>query len=116
MSKNKEIGVLGEKIAANYLAAKNHRLLCSNYRSGRNEIDIISEYNNTLVFVEVKTRKGSSFGHPELAVDEAKIARIQACAEDYIFEKNWEGKIRFDIISIKLDGDEHEIFHVEDAF
>ncbi|HID55979.1 TPA: YraN family protein, partial [Candidatus Poribacteria bacterium] len=60
----KEIGLLGEEIAADFLRRKGYRLLERNIRIGRGEIDLVALDGETLVFVEVKTRKGLRYGHP----------------------------------------------------
>jgi putative endonuclease len=65
--------------------------------------------------VEVKTRKSSSIGEPESFVDVKKAAKIVEGAEQYLHEINWQGNIRFDIISVK-PGSQPEVIHFEDAF
>jgi len=115
LGKNKEIGNKGESIAVEYLIKNGFRILNTNYRHGRFEIDIIGSKDDILVFFEVKTRKNDIFGLPEEAVDDKKISRILDCANDYILEKQWLKRIRFDIISITLAPHIH-INHIQDAF
>jgi putative endonuclease len=116
MSLAKKKGDYGEKLAAAALSEKGYRILVLNYRCGRNEIDIIAEKDGVLVFVEVKARKNSRFGFPEDFVDERKAELITTAAEHYILETGWKKDIRFDIVSILMGNDGHEIQHFEDAF
>lgn len=116
MAIQQEIGNKGEKIAENYLLKKEYMVLVKNYRAGKSEIDIICEREKTLVFVEVKTRTSTSFGQPEEFVNEAKATKIKEGAEAYMIETDWEGAIRFDIVSILLVNGATEIRHFEDAF
>jgi len=100
MKNNTAKGIKGEEIASRFLLEKGYTILEKNYRFGRAEIDIISEIENILVFVEVKYRSDKTFGEPELAVNDKKRTLLKAAAENYIFENNWLKEIRFDIISI----------------
>ena len=97
---NQQKGSWGERIAAEFLEKKGHTVLEKNYRYRRNEIDLITEVNGILVFTEVKLRKSTLFGTPEMFVDAAQTSRITEAADHYLYEVNWEGNIRFDIIAI----------------
>lgn len=115
MSEKIRTGNAGEKQAAAYLEGKGFEIIARNYRYRHAEIDLIAKKENLLVFVEVKTRRSSRFGEPESFVTSRKIAKIFEGAEQYIYETNWHGNIRFDIVSIKT-GILAEIVHFEDAF
>ncbi len=116
MSKNNELGLEGEKLATDFLKSKGYEIIENNYRYRRAEIDIITEHNGTLVFVEVKTRSNNNYGEPEHAVDDHKAVNIREAAENYIFINDWKDNIRFDIISIKKNNNKDiEITHFEDA-
>ncbi len=115
MSKNKEIGRKGEALAVEYLINKGFIILERNYKYGRLEIDIIGQIKNTIVFVEVKTRRSKRYGYPEEAVDDKKTDHILSCADHFIYQNQWNGDIRFDIISVILKP-EISIEHIEDAF
>lgn len=116
MGLTKVIGDYGEQLAADMLKDKGYKIVASNYRYKRSEIDIIAEKDGTLVFVEVKTRKNASFGYPEDFVNEKKAEMIIAAAENYIFENKWKKNIRFDIISVIMGKEGNEIVHFKDAF
>lgn len=115
MGNNKELGLEGEQLAADYLTGKGYLIMHKNYRHKRAEIDIIAEKEKVLVFVEVKYRKSNAFGYPEAFVTERKQELIQSAAENYVLDKNWRGDIRFDIVSI-TKGTIPDIEHFEDAF
>jgi putative endonuclease len=107
-------GIEGENLAADFLRTKGWEIVARNYRHGRGEIDLIIRKDNWTIFVEVKTRSSSAYGEPEEFVDERKARMIYDAAEEYIFSTNWQGHVRFDVVSIKL-GEETEILHFEDA-
>ena len=115
MKRNLEKGRLGENIASAYLKARGYRILETNYRHRRSEIDIIALHQAVLVFVEVKTRTSLQYGYPEAAVDNHKIEMITAVADHYIDRISWDKGIRFDIIAILLR-EPPEIEHLQDAF
>ena len=112
----KKTGNYGEKLAADFLVQKNYQLLEKNYKFLKKEIDIIAQKDNLLIFVEVKFRKNTKFGNPEESVNFKKQKNIKKVAENYIFLKNWQQNIRFDIIAITYKNKIIEIQHFEDAF
>ena len=109
-------GDKGEETAASYLQKINYDILERNYRSKKSEVDIICKLGETLVFVEVKLRTSDKYGKPESFVSEAKASKIMEGAEAYINENDWNGNIRFDIISILIRSGTEEIKHFKDAF
>lgn len=113
MGNNIISGKEGEDIAAAFMERKGFQILVKNFRSGRAEIDLIAIKDSLMVFAEVKLRTRVAYGLPEAAVDSSKEERIMEAAENYIFENDWNGKIRFDIISIV---NKKEVYHIEDAF
>ena len=111
-----ELGKLGEDIAINYLTDKGYKILERNWRSGHKEIDIIALIDETLVIVEVKTRKSDDYGEPDIAVGRDKQRMLIWAADAYVRHKNLNVDVRFDIISIVITDGEPEIEHIEDAF
>lgn len=105
----------GEEMAAVFLKQKGFAIIERNYRYKHSEIDLIVRKDSLIVFVEVKTRSSSGFGEPEAFVDAKKAAKIFEGADQYVYENNWNGNIRFDIVSVKL-GSKAEVVHFEDAF
>ena len=114
---NKKIGDQGEEIALQYLLRKGYSLVERNYRTRYGELDLILHDGDTLVFVEVKLRRGIHFGKPLEAVTERKQATIRAIAGQYLAEEEPEfEEARFDVVGILLRGASHGIEHVQDAF
>lgn len=115
MRKNKELGQQGERLAAEYLEKKGWKIHEMNYRHSHQEIDLIASYGELLIFVEVKARTNIAFGLPEQFVDDEKTKNIMKAADHYLHDTNWQGNVRFDIISV-IFGTSPEITHIEDAF
>jgi len=114
-TENHSTGRKGEELAAAYLTELGYEIVQRNFRHRRYEIDLIVCRGDWLLFVEVKTRSSSTFGHPEDSVNAAQARRIGLAAEEFIFSTNWQGNIRFDIISVEM-GSEVKITHFVDAF
>ena len=112
---NQQFGQLGEDIAAKYLEQKGYTILERNYRFGKVELDIICEYKEEVIFVEVKTRTSDVMAYPERAVGKSKQRNIRLAAEQFMDDHNRKGSVRFDIIAV-VKGDKFEIEHIEDAF
>ena len=103
-------------MAARFLIDKGFEIVERNYRHKRSEIDLIVKKDNWLVFVEVKLRTSDAYGYPEDFVDYKKAKNIVDGAEQYTYDKNWQGNVRYDIVSIRLQQDQTEIIQIEDAF
>ena len=96
---------------------KGFRLVETNWRFGKYEIDLIIKDKYELVIVEVKTRSYAIFEPPEESITFQKIRFLVDAAEQYIIENNIDAEIRFDVVSIKWFSDEKwEIEHIQDAF
>ncbi|MFC2102143.1 YraN family protein [Bacteroidota bacterium] len=111
-----ELGKRGEELAALYLKEKGYKILETNWRFGRNELDLIAEDGNTLVVAEVKTRQSSTFTQPETAVTREKQRSIIRSANAYVRWKRRNIEVRFDIVSIIIQGDNVTVNHIPDAF
>lgn len=100
---NQTIGKNGEEIAKSYLEKSGYKILEMNKRFSRFcEIDIIALYKNTLVFVEVKTRKTDICGHPLEAITKSKYQNIKKGIYLYMQENKKYKNYRIDAISILL--------------
>ncbi|MBR4035829.1 MAG: YraN family protein, partial [Oscillospiraceae bacterium] len=74
------IGLLGEKLVCKWYTDHKYKLLSVNYKTRFGEIDIIAANRNTIVFVEVKTRKDNKFSYAKEAVNYSKQQKIKAAA------------------------------------
>jgi putative endonuclease len=113
----KRTGREGEEKAVFYLKQKGYRILERNYRAERGEIDIIALDQDTLVFVEVKTKRHDNFGEPESWVGRKKQEKIGKAAQVYLQKHSMEDKdCRFDVIGITTEKQKMIIRHIQDAF
>jgi putative endonuclease len=112
-------GRWGEEAAARCLERKKYKLLGRRVRIGRrDEIDIVARWGDVLVFVEVKTRRGETFGRPSASVDRKKQHALSRAAVRYLERlPNPRVRFRFDVIEVigEPNGDP-EIRHIENAF
>ncbi len=97
------LGRLGERLAAAHLEKSGYRILEPNFRCRYGEIDLVAEESQDLVFVEVKTRRGSAYGLPEEAVNARKARKLQdvACcylAQHALDECSW----RIDVVAVQF--------------
>ena len=102
--KRRELGAIGEKLAKNFLKKKGYRILETNFRCREGEIDIVAQQKDYLVFVEVRTKTGSSFGSPEESVTFAKKEKLIASALVYLdSHRNRPSLWRIDFVAVELD-------------
>ena len=112
----KELGDLGEEKARIFLRKKKLKIIETNYRFHRNEVDIIYQLPDKIVFVEVKTRQTAQIGPPWKAVTRHKQQQIIKCAHHYLTSKQIALEAQFDIISIVHNSYGTFIEHIEKAF
>ncbi len=104
---NQQLGTFRENTAAEYLTQKGYRILCRNFRCREGEIDIVALKEDTLHFVEVKTRQGAVFGHPLESITKNKRAHMKAAVGRFLSQ--WPkkckrpGQIRMDAITIEIN-------------
>lgn len=114
---NRRTGAWGEELALRYLTQRGYKLVERNYRTRYGELDLILRHDDTLVFVEVKLRRGVGFGDPLEAVTPRKQAAVRTLAERYLSERKPDfDAIRFDVVGILVGDGTRRIVHVEDAF
>ena len=116
MAESHDLGKRGEDAAVEHLKKSGYRILSRNWKSGRNEIDIIAENSDFIVFTEVKTRSDDFKEDPRVAVNREKQKSIIFAAENYIKWNYIDKESRFDVIIVVMKNDVLQIDHIEDAF
>lgn len=117
MAQHLELGRKGESLAKAHLESAGYEILDENWTHGKLEVDLIAYKNKVIIFTEVKTRTGNSFGEPEDFVDARKQRLLADAADEYIYLMNHQGEVRFDIISVLFDRKNNYVLkHIEDAF
>jgi putative endonuclease len=102
--KRREVGILGEKIAGDFLRKRGYHILETNYRCPEGEIDIIARDKDCLVFVEVRSKTSAEFGSPEESITRAKIQRLAAVTARYRqSHQNMPSSYRIDIVAVEMD-------------
>jgi putative endonuclease len=111
-------GKLGERAAKKHLRKLGLKFLTANFRSQRGEIDLVFRDDDSLVFVEVKTRSSEDWVRPAAAVNARKRRLLSKTALDYLrLLNNPPVKIRFDVVEVLLQaGQVREIRHLPNTF
>lgn len=98
------MGQAGEAAALRHLQERGYRILAHDWRSRVGQIDIVAEDGETLVLVEVKARRGTSFGLPQEAVDARKQRKLRTLLEVYRAQTHRrEQPCRIDVVGLLLD-------------
>ena len=118
MALKDEVGRRGEDCAAEYLVEAGYTLLDRNWRCDQGEIDLIASRDGDIVFVEVKTRSGTGYGHPFEAITVAKLARLRRLAGAWCAQFEPRAKnIRIDAVAvIARPGRVPVVEHLEGVF
>lgn len=112
------LGSYGEKLARKFLKRLGYRILKINYLCPTSEIDIVASDGDTLVFVEVKSRRSAQAGDPEESVNWHKKCQITKAARYFIAQNNAQQvPARFDVIAVVIpEKGKSDITHFIDAF
>jgi putative endonuclease len=117
MNLRQDLGRYGEERAAIYLEDRGYEIVDRNWRSASGEIDLVAAESGRIVFVEVKTRNGSGYGHPFEAITPDKVARMRRLAAEWCAQKQASGvRIRLDAISVLISGGRVSIEHLKQVF
>lgn len=112
-----QFGELGERIAERWLRRQGWRVVQRRFRSGHRDIDLVVERDGTVAFVEVKARKGTSFGDPVEAVNWSKQRELARSASVWIDRHGRPAEVyRFDVIGVLVEGGRVRVRHVPNAF
>ena len=116
--RRRELGVRGEEMAAAYLKRKGFRIVEVNVRCRLGEIDLVAMEGETVVIVEVKSKRGRSHGSPEDMLTAAKQRRLTLLARTYLQRRRWLSRpARFDVVAIDWEESGGErIRYYRDAF
>ena len=117
MAEHNDLGKWGEDVALAYLLDQGYRLLDRNWHQGHRDLDLIMQQDDTLVIVEVRTRRNNLFMDPEQTVDALKMLSLSKAENAYIRLHRISLNIRFDIVAITgTPSSDFTINHIEDAF
>ena len=117
MADHNDFGKMAEDLAVDFLVKAKYRILTRNFRYLKAEVDIVAEFENQIIIVEVKARHTDAFLEPQEAVNKKKIKLLISAANYYIEENNIDKEVRFDIISILPNKQKTlEITHITNAF
>ena len=112
-----QLGALGEELAYRKIKRLGYRPILRNYRCPLGEVDLIAKDCDTLVFIEIKTRKGKTVSYAKEAVNKRKRRQVSKVALSYMKSKKCcDMKARFDVVAVCLGRGEPEIEVIKNAF
>ena len=111
------LGLYGERLAGNYLQSLGYEILERNWRCSFGEIDLIALDKSRWVFVEVKTRNGSGYGHPLEAINDAKLSRLRKLVSEFCRTRQLSGiEVRIDAVSVLVENGKVQLEHLKQVF
>ncbi|HLF09397.1 MAG TPA: YraN family protein [Dehalococcoidia bacterium] len=106
MNRRQRLGAQGEATAVAHLQQQGYQLLERNYRCPVGEVDAVLVDGETLVFLEVRARRGSAAGTPEESITRAKARHLALAAQTYLEAHGQaEAPWRIDLIALELSRD-----------
>jgi putative endonuclease len=100
----RDVGILGEKLAREFLKKKGYKILETNFRCREGEIDIVAKRKDYLVFIEVRTKTSTSFGTPEESITVLKKEKLVNLALAYInSHQDLPVLWRIDFVAVELN-------------
>jgi putative endonuclease len=113
----RRLGRDGEDAVALWYETRGYEVVSRNWRVREGELDLVLRRGRTLVFCEVKTRRGDAFGSPFEAVTITKQRRLRTLAMRWLAEHRVRaGELRFDVAAVRMRGSVGEIEVLEAAF
>jgi putative endonuclease len=107
------LGTRGEDAVARWYEARGYSVLDRNWRVREGELDLVLRHGRTLVFCEVKTRRGDAFGSPFDAVTTSKQRRLRTLALRWLTEHEVRGvALRFDVAAVRAAPDSRLLIEV----
>lgn len=102
--KRKTTGIIGEKLAADFLTENGYEIIETNFRCKEGEVDIIAKDGDCLVFAEVRTKRNLMFGSPEESITARKKEHLRNTANYYIQEhESLPQQYRIDLVAVELN-------------
>ena len=112
-----ELGKFGETLALKKIKRLGYKKIVRNYRCPLGEVDLIGWDGDTLVFIEIKTRKGRSTDYAKEAVTDRKKRQISKVALAYMKSNDYsDAKARFDVVAVCVGRGKPEIEVIKNAF
>ena len=117
MAHKQILGKYGEDLAAKYLIDRGYEIIQRNWRCSIGEIDLVAFHHGRYVFVEVKTRNGTGFGHPFEAITSNKVARMRKLVAQWcITNEKARVKVRLDAIAVLIVSGRVAVEHLKQVF
>ena len=112
-----DLGKTGEDLALQEIERLGYRCIARNYRCALGEVDLVAADGDTLVFIEIKTRRGKSLAYAKEAVTLRKRRQLSKVALAYMKANRCpDAKARFEVVAVNLSGGVSRIEVVKDAF
>jgi len=116
MTDKQEFGRRGEALALAFYQDNKYTILEKNWQNEHLEVDLIVKNDEYIVFCEVKTRSGNILVEPQASVTPQKQRNLIRSANYYVLKHRISLEVRFDIVAIILNGDQHTLEHIPFAF
>ncbi|MBI4239697.1 YraN family protein [Candidatus Uhrbacteria bacterium] len=111
------VGQIGEQAACDFLYKKGYNILQRNYRVPGGEIDIIVRDKGEIIFVEVKARSSTIYGHPEESVHFVKQKKMARAIRSYLLRYTSDPPFRIDIIAVIISMNKvQQVHHIPNIF
>ncbi len=112
-----DLGRLGEDLALKKIRSLGYMFIARNYRCPLGEVDLVARDGDTLVFIEIKTRKGRSLGYAKESITKRKRRQLSKVALAYMKSHGVvDARSRFDVVAVHIRGGITEIEVVRNAF
>lgn len=117
MAQKQVLGKYGEDLAAQYLNDRGYKIVDRNWRCTIGEIDLVALHHGRYVFVEVKTRSGTGYGHPFEAITANKVSRMRKLVAEWCITNQKSGvNVRLDAIAVLITGGRVAVEHLKQVF
>ncbi|MGY1749801.1 MULTISPECIES: YraN family protein [unclassified Modestobacter] len=112
------LGAYGERVAVRLLTDAGMQVLDRNWRCRHGELDVVARDGDAIVFCEVKTRRGTGFGHAVEAVTADKRRRLRQLARAWLAAHDHHAPdLRFDVVGVHVPVDgPARVAHLRNAF